>query len=80
MIIQILIGIAIIIAIYLFYKHFIVEGFWLFNPYQTYSTCVEDLFGDIKCYDPKIFYKYYWPYYRASPGKWNSYRRIFRRY
>ncbi len=50
-----------------------------YNPYypytNPYSQCVEDIYGNTRCYAPNYFYRYNWPRSRKYP-----FRRFYRKY
>ena len=52
-----------------------------YNPYypytNPYSQCVEDVYGNIRCYAPSYYNKYYLPYRRRYPHR---FKRVFRKY
>ena len=48
------------------------------NPYiNPYSQCIQDYFGNIKCYKPMYYNKYYLPNYYRYP---NRFRKIHNGY
>ena len=61
------------------------EGFSIVYPYtnpyypyaNSYSQCVEDIYGNTRCYAPSYYNRFYAPYRRRYP---NRFRRVFRRY
>lgn len=52
-----------------------------YNPYypyaNPYSQCVEDIYGNTRCYAPSYYNKYYLPYRRQYPHR---FKKVFRRY
>ena len=52
-----------------------------YNPYypyaNPYSQCVEDIYGNTRCYAPSYYNKFYSPYRRRYP---NRFKRVYRRY
>lgn len=61
-------------------EHFsIVKPFYnTYYPYTNpYSQCVEDSYGNTRCYAPSYYTKYLRPYHRRYPRR---FRRTFRRY
>lgn len=48
-----------------------------YHPYTNpFSECIEDVYGDMRCYDPVYNFRYL-PYYYKYPRR---YRNIYRRY
>lgn len=71
----------VLIILFILYKVInVTEGYSIVYPFKNeyhpytnpFSYCLEDVYGNMRCYDPMYFNKYFLPYYYKYPRKYKS--------